>query len=276
MRASVLEQNSGDFGGDVAGDTIWVSKKGSNSLPNNGSFAYPYLTVTKALSEVTSTRKTVIVMPGIYQEAGGMTWPTVNGVKLMGFAGTWQTEIEVATDDTGQVFELAPGSQSSTWEAWISNLRINHDIAGLDGIKITHTGVGKKILLYLDYVAGDADSDSDKFITVTHGGSGNAVRIYATGYNGEVDGAIYFESKDGGDRLYINDMYLMGGIQFSADSTALILLLKNCVVKHEGVTGGSTATVVYTMSCFSETGGTFAALNGDDIAGSITGETVIV
>lgn len=276
MRASVIEQNSGDFGGDTAGDTIWISKKGSDSLPNNGSFAYPYLTVTKALSEVTSTRKTVIAMPGVYEEAGGMTWPTVSGVKLIGFSTLWQTEIEVATDDTGQVLEIAPGAQSSTFEFWISNLRINHDTTGLDGIKLTHTSVGKKMLAYLDNVGGDADSDSDKFLTVTHGGSGNAVRIYASGRNGDVDGAVYFQSKDGGDKLYINDMYLMGGIEFSTDATALILRLKDCVVKHEGITGGSTSTVVYTMSCFSETGGTFAALDTDDVAGNITGETVIV
>jgi hypothetical protein len=134
----------------------------------------------------------------------------------------------------------------------------------------------KKLNCYFDSIGGDADSDSDKFITLTHGDTSNAIRVYWGGpRNGEVDGAIFWSAKDAGDRLYIEQAYLMGGIEYSADNTAATLRLRDCVVKHEGVTGGHSATLVTTMSCFSLTGTTFAALDGNDIAGSITGELIL-
>jgi len=255
-------------------DRIYVSKTGNDN--NGGSKFAPLLTITAALAAVTATRKFIIVEPGVYEEAAGLTWPTISGVTLAGRWPKWTTEISVASGVADQVINVAPGAVSSTFELKIMNLRINHDEAGLDGIKLNNTSMTKKLNCYLEAVGGDADSDSDKFLTVTHGDTSNAVRIYWSGpRNGEVDGAIYFAAGDGGDRLYINDTYLMGGIEFSTGAIALTMRLKDCVVKHEGVTGGSTSLVAIAMSCFSETGGTFAILDGNDIAGNITGELIL-
>ena len=93
--------------------------------------------------------------------------------------------------------------------------------------------------------------------------------------HGEVDGRIAWNVGNAGDRLYIEQAYLMGGIVVGAGAIAATLRLRDCVVKHGGVTGGNAATLVTTMSCFSLTGTTFAALDGDDIAGSITGELIL-
>lgn len=255
--------------------TIHVSKSG-NDTTGLGTVGSPFLTITAALAAVTSTRKFIIVWPGAYEEAAVLTWPTTSGVTLAGVFGMWQTEISVASGVADQVINVAPGAVSSTFELSIMNLRINHDESGLDGILLNNTSMTKKLNCYLKAVGGDADSDSDKFITTMHGDASNAIRVYWSGpRNGEVDGAIYWSAKNSGDRLYISDAYLMGGIEYSADAIAATLRLENCVVKHEGVTGGNAATLVTTMSCFSLTGTTFAVLDTDDIAGSITNEVVL-
>ncbi len=127
----------------------------------------------------------------------------------------------------------------------------------------------------MERVGFDADSDSDDSILITHGDTDNAVRIYADGRNGDVNGAITWSAHNDGDRLYLDNMRLLGGIVMGATAVASNVRLRDCVVKHEGVTGGHSSTVVVAMSCFSLTGSTFAALDGDDIAGSITGELVL-
>lgn len=264
------------LGGPSTTSPIWVDADRGDDTNGNGQFNTPYLTITAGLAAVTAARKTVIVMPGEYEEAAGLTWPTISGVKLIGMFSKWTTEISVASAVADQVINVAPGAGSGTFELFIMNLRINHDESGLDGILLNNTSMTRKLNCYLEAVGGDADSDSDKFLTVTHGDTSNAVRIYWSGpRNGEVDGAIYFSAKNASDRLYIENAYLMGGIEFSADNIALTLRLKDCVVKHEGVTGGHSATLVTTMSSFSLTGTTFAALDTDDIAGSITNELVL-
>lgn len=254
---------------------IYVSKDGDDTY-GMGTKESPLLTITAAFALCTSIRTNVHVGPGVYSETNELTWPAVSGVKLMG-SGKWTTEIELASghgDD--QVINVAPGAQSSTFEMWIMDMRINHDESGLDGILLNNTSMTKKLNVYLKAVGGDADSDSDKFITLTHGDTGNAIRVYWSGpRNGEVDGAIFWSAKNASDRLYIENAYLMGGIEFSGDNIAATLRLKDCVVKHEGVTGGHAATLVTTMSSFSLTGTTFAALDGDDIAGSFSGELIL-
>lgn len=256
-------------------DQIHVSKTGNDS--NGGSRFAPLLTITAAFAAVTAAKKTIRVGPGVYSEAAGLTWPTISGVKLLGDHPKWTSEIELASGHgADQVISVAPGAVSSTFELTITNMRVNHDEAGLDGIKLDNTSMTKKLNVYLDAVGGDADSDSDSFITMTHADTDNAIRVYWGGpRNGEVDGRITWTVGNAGDRLYIEQAYLMGGIVVGAGAIAATLRLRDCVVKHAGVTGGSTSTLVTTMSCFSLTGTTFAALDGDDIAGSITGELIL-
>lgn len=255
---------------------IYVAKHG-NDTTGMGTIESPVLTVTEAFTQVTSTRKNVIVFPGTYEEAAGLTWPTVSGTKLLALAGIpWTTEISIATGVADQVINVAPGAVSSTFEMWISNLRINHDESGMDGILLNNTSMTKKLNCYLAAVGGDADSDSDKFITVTHGDTSNAVRIYWSGpRNGEVDGAIYLQAKDAGDRIYINNAHLIGGVEFSTDAVAATLRIENCRIKHEGITGGNAASVGVSINSHSITGTTFAAVDTNEFGGNWSGETIV-
>lgn len=218
-------------------------------------------TITKAFALVTTGLKTILVEPGIYDEP--LTWPTVSDVRLLGLSSQWDTVIKDSTEEA-QGLSIAPGAQIASWSAAIENIYISHRHAGQDGIAVVHTSVGKKLNLYLKNVGGEADSDADKFIVVTHGGSGNAVRIYWDGNNGEVEGLIYFETKDAGDRLYVDNVDLLGGIQTSADAVALTMRFKNCLLKHAGGAGGNAAQVLKAMSCFSVTGTTYAAADADE------------
>ncbi len=249
---------------------IWVSKFGDDA--NDGSVLFPYLTITAAMAAVTATRKVIYVNVGTYTEAATVDWAAFSGVSLIGLGAQFNTIIGTAAGD--EVIAVAPGVQASTFELTIENIHLDHDTTGLDGLLLDNTSMTKKLNAYLRNFGADGDA-ADKSITVTHGDTSNAVRIYMDGINGSIEGAIFFEAGDGGDRLYITGNTLNGGIEFSADAIALDLRLIDCVVLHEGITGGSTSLVAQAMSCFSETGGTFAALDGDDIAGNITGESIL-
>jgi len=251
---------------------IVISPEGSDT-EGDGSWLRPYASLTQAMSVVSSTRKTILVIPGTYTETAAVAWSTISGVKLIGLAGQYQTII-AAADTADEVITVAPGAQTSTWEMWIENIYIDHSVAGQDGINIVHTDVGKKLNVYLHNFGGDADSSSDKIITMTHGGDGNAIRVYWDGDNGGVEGQVYMDTEDAGDRLYITDVVLNGGIVSSADAVASNIKLIRCIVKHEGVTGGNGAQTVTAVGCYSETSGTYAILDTDDLAGSHA-ETIV-
>ena len=249
---------------------LWVSTDGDDTN-GDGTMQNPYATPGTAMGQVSATRKHILVLPGNYSDS--FTWSTTTGMHLIGLSSQWDTSI---TDDEAgdEVITVAPGAQTATWEMWIENIYLIHTTAGQDGLKLNHTSVGKKLNCYLRNFGADADSDSDKSITVTHGGSGNAVRIYMRGDNGGIAGAVYFQSKDNSDRLWAEGAHFDGGIELSTDATTLSLRLISCMVKHEGITGGSTSTVVDCMHCQSVTGTTYAQLDTDDVAGNITGENV--
>lgn len=248
---------------------IFVSKSGSDT-EGTGSIHAPYLTITQAFSQVTALRKTVLVFPGEYEEADELVWPTISGVKLVAIAGNYQTVVSVDSDASAdQVFNVAPGAQSSTFEMWIENMYIDHDQTGMDGILLNNTGMGKKLNCYLNNVGGDG-SASDKFITTTHGDTDNAIRIYWEGNNGDVEGNVYHSGGNDGDRLYITNVNLNGGLSTGALAVALAVRLVKCVVLHEGITGGNAAQTVTAVCCYSNSSGTFAALDTNDLAGSHT------
>lgn len=260
---------------EISGNAyIWVSVDGDDTN-GNGTFNNPYASWTAALAVVTASRKDVMVLPGDYVEAACVSWPTINGANVFVLG---DATISTTTDED-QVIEIAPGAQTATFIASIcafGTLCVDHGNDGQDGVKLTHTSVGKKMIVNVKNVYDNSHDSGDKFITVTHGGDGNAVRIYMEGHMwDEIEGAVYFQSKDGGDRLYAQGCWFEGGIEFSTDATALTLRLKDCMVLHESVTGGSTSTVVSALNCFSHTSGTIAALDANDIAGNITGESVI-
>ncbi len=250
---------------------IWVAKGGSDA--NDGSRNSPYLTVTKGLASASATRSVVMVLPGEYAETTGMSWPTISGVQLIGVGNRWETVISASAGD--EVLDMAPGVQTSTWEATVQNIQIDHDTSGQDGLVLTHTNVGKKMNVYLGNV-GMAGDSGDLGLLVVHGGSGNAVRIYWDGGNGSVESAIDLDSEDGGDRFYAENVMFEAGIDAGAANTTQTIRLFSCqVLANAAFSGGGASGVVVLGMCWSKTGTTFAKCDDADVttAADLTGPT---
>jgi|GEM_PF-2219740 len=248
---------------------IIVSKGGNDSNP--GTWDAPLLTIGAAIDLVSATRKTIYVMDGEYDEA--LTWPTISGVKLIGMNRQWGVVVKDSGEDDA-VITVTPGAQSSTFEMWIENIYIDHGETGQDGIAIDNTAMTKKLNCYLRDVGGAADSASDRFIVTTQGDTDNAIRIYWNGQNGDVEGLIYLDAGNDGDRFYAQSVNFMGGLQTAADAVAFDIRLERCKVLHEGITGGNAAQTIHAICCYSQTGTTWAALDTNDLAGSHTEDIV--
>lgn len=249
---------------------IVVSKQGNDS--NAGTWDAPLLTVGAALAAATTTRKTIYVCDGTYDEA--LTWPTtVSGIKLIGLNREWGVVLaDTGADDA--VITVTPGVQTATFELWLENIYVDHAIAGQDGIALDNTGMTKKLNMYLRDCAGTADSATDRFIVTTQGDTSNAIRIYWNGQNGDVEGSIYLDAGNDGDRFYAENVHFVGGLATAADAVAFDIRLFRCFVLHEGVTGGNAAQTIHAVCCYSQTGATFAALDTNDLAGSHTEDIV--
>jgi len=248
-----------------------VSKNG-NDTKGTGTWANPLLTIQAALDLVTATRKTIYVLGGSYDEP--LVWPTIPGVYLTGLNRNWKTTI-LDTSEEDAVITVTPGVQTETFDMSLENVYIDHAIAGQDGIALNNTGMTKKLNVYLRDVGGDADSASDRFIVTTQGDTSNAIRIYWEGDNGGVEGTIVMVAGNDGNRFYATNVVLNGGLSTSAAAVAFDIRFFRCTILHEGVTGGNAAQTIIAAGCFSATGGTFAALDTADLAGSHT-ETVII
>ena len=252
---------------------IHVSKDG-NDVYNNGTSIFPYKTVGRAFTDVTATRKVVYVGSGEFDETG-LTWPTVNGVQLIGVGNRWQTVL-LDSLEGAQVLAVAPGVQTSTYEMTIQNIQINHDNSGQDGLKLTHTDVAKKMNVYLGNFGCDGGS-SDLGILVVHGGSGNAVRIYWDGGNGTFASAIDLDSEDGGDKFFVSNVDFEAGIDAGAADTTQEIKLSNCqVLANAAFSGGGATGIVNLISCWSKTGTTFAICDAADVttASSLTNPVI--
>jgi hypothetical protein len=240
---------------------IVISPDGSDT-EGDGSWLRPYASLTKAMALVSATRKIIFALPGTYAEAASVTWSTISGVQLIAIGGgQWKTEITapIAAD---QLISVTPGAGTGTWEMWIDGIYLNHAQTGQDGLKLNNTGMTRKLNCYLNNVGSDAKSASDKTVTVTHGDTSNAVRIYWDGNNGGVEGAIYFQAKDGGDRFEATNVDFNGGLEFSTDAVAVGLKLIRCSFPHQGITGGSTTGVCHLIYCY--TSDTFAVADASD------------
>lgn len=244
---------------------IWVSPEGSDTV-GNGSILFPYLTITEALTKVTSARKIVRLYPGSYAEAAALVWPTgVSGIQLLGYGNRWQTVISASTGD--QVIDVTPGVQTSTFELTIAGVQIDHDTTGQDGLDVDNTGMTKKLNIYLGDVGFTGDS-ADKSIVTLQGDTSNAIRIYWDGQNGNVEGDVYLDAGNNGNRFYAERVVFDAGMETAADAVAYDIRLLYCGVLHEGITGGNGAQTITAAWCYSNASGTLAALDTHDLAGS--------
>jgi hypothetical protein len=252
----------------LANDTnIWVSPNGNDEV-NNGYFESPFRTIEAAVAAVTTSRKTIVLLPGEYTMTTA-TDITVNGTKIIGLGG-------VSVDATAclvYVFKTVFGAASVTKEFTLENVDIDH--GHISGIAITNTSGTAKVNVYLNNVEFGASDVAHQSLDIDNVLTGQAIRVYANSCTFE--GPVNMVTKNNGDRLRFNDCKLQGGLVTDTGAYTLEILLKNSIILHQGVTGGATQQTIYALYCMSETDAdpnVYAALNTDDLAGSQS-ETVL-
>ncbi len=243
---------------------VWVSNSGSDTT-GNGTVTAPVASLTKAMTLVDSTRTRVVMLPGAYEEAAAVTWPLVSGIEVTGIGN-----VTLAIAAGATVINVAPGLVASTFEMSLENMVIDHGDAA--GITLTNDDMTKKLNVYLKNVGTDGDGNS---IATVHGDTSNAIRVYWDGdmHHG-IEGALAFNGDNDGDRLYLEDCHVDGGIVTNDQATALAIRLYKCRLKHEGITGGNASQTVLLVSSYSETSGTWAIADSSDVAGSQTATVV--
>lgn len=207
---------------------IWVSTTGSDTTAGNGSFDNPYLTIAKALTVVTATRNTIMVMPGTYAEAQ-LVWPNVNNVTLRGVFGG--VTIEQATPSVTPVLSISPNS-TATLTATVSDVEIVSDFDEGFGISIANGGLAetKKLIVNLNNVAisNKNVTDTSLVITGTEAVAG-AIRVYAKGTYQTWEGLVDFTSTNTGDRLRIYGYRVIGAITMNEAIASELTLINSCV-----------------------------------------------
>jgi hypothetical protein len=198
---------------------LWVSKNGDDAN-GTGSFNAPYATVTKAMAMVTTTRKTIMLMPGEYSEAA-ITWSDVNGVKLIGaFAPSM---IYLTTAATTPVITIHPAVASANWEATLENIELESDFNAGVCLRVDSTHLTKKMLVYLNNVQLSAKNVTDSSLVVVNAGS-SSIKLYATGTYQTWEGLVDFTAKHIDDRLRIYGYRIIGTVTMNEDIVAELSL----------------------------------------------------
>ncbi len=167
-------------------------------------------------------------------------------------------------------FKTVFGAITATKGITFTNLEIcAQDDATQQAIRIENTSATGRINVYIDDV--DFESDGGDSIHVDHAASAASIRLYVQG--GTIEGPVNFTVANTDDRIRFTDAQLLGGLVTGTSATAMEIALRNCIIKHTGVTGGDAAQLLYVMDCYTVTGGNpevYAAFDGDDSAGAHT------
>ena len=223
-----------------------VSKNGSDTL-GSGSFLAPYLTITKAFSQVTTGRMKVLVYAGGYEEAASLTWPDVNGVELVAVGGT----VTITAPGVAQVIKIDPAAATGTWSATMENICLDHE-DGQVGLQVDNATVGKRINIYLKNFSANAETPANASIDINRSGAaGDAIRVYAEGSGELVEGLVTVITESTDDRFRFKGMRLIGGLTV-VGAVACEVTLINTGVKTGGLTVDG-ANKLTNVGCWYET-----------------------
>lgn len=207
--------------------TFAVVATTGNDSTGKGSFAFPYLTIAKAVSVWTATRHTIYVLAGEYSEVA-LVWPDVKDLQLVALGDVTITN----SDAAASVLTIAPTYTASTFGATVKGA-INLAGTGAQiGLKIANAAMTKKLNVYLDGLTAEVGTSGDS-IDIAGTVSGQAIRVYAKNLN--LEGLLHFTANDAGSRLRIQNSELVGGITV-AGAVAAEATLQNCQVLASGVT----------------------------------------
>lgn len=261
---------------DVPGDTttnIWVSPTGNDS--GAGAIVAPFLTLAQALSVVTATRKTIILMPGRYTSAASLAWPVgVTDVLITGITSDYEST-EIHASAGAQVMAIVPNATigAENFLAFFANLTISAD-GGINGVQVTNTAMtsGKKVIVTFRDCGFSNDTDTDKSLITTHTDVDSKIKIYMHGRGmggNNIEGLVYIDMKNAGDRFKVNGMHFEGGVEFSTTAIGSETEFYACCMKLGGGAGGGAGQLINANGCISRDGMTqAAAVQGDFDDGS--------
>jgi hypothetical protein len=246
----------------TADTNIYVAIHGNDDR-NDGTFDSPFLTISHAVSKMTATRNTVVIMPGEYTLDDAID-VSIDGGKIIGLGEV------VINGGSGKdyCFKTVMPATSGTKDFTFKNLTINHeDDATQVGIQLQNTSMTAKLNVYMSDC--EFNSDGGNSVDIDHAATGNAIRLYAN--RCAFEGPVNMVVADGGDRLRLTDCIVRGGLVTDAGDYDGEILLNRCLVLHEGVTGGHSNQRAITINCATETDAdpnVYALLDTADLAGS--------
>ena len=259
----------GDRSVGASENYIWVSKDG-NDTKGQGTEANPYLTVSKAFTVVTSSRKTIMLRPGTYSSTASLSWPNVNDVLITGMTADYESTILYGTDGD-EVVEILPDATigASGINCIFANLMIG-GADGVNGVQVTDTNMtaGKKLIVNFRNCGFYNKTDTDKSLVTTHT-IACLIKVYidGRGFGGnEISGLVYVDCFNVGDRFKANGMNFQGGIEFSTDTVACENEFYSCIMKLSGGAGGQDTQVLRANGCISKDHMTQAAAVLGDFA----------
>ena len=143
---------------------IWVAPHGKST--GNGRITNPYATLALAIAAVTSTKKTICLMPGAYTIAVDQALSTTTGVKIIGIGGSKAVTLNALEADAA--LSLLPAN-AAAFEVTIQGVTIGQFAAkvGLDIDDTGATATTGTITVNLQDVVFDQDASGDA-ITTTH------------------------------------------------------------------------------------------------------------
>lgn len=238
---------------DVDQSILVVSKAG-NDTTGNGSWDAPLKTLTAALALVTASRKTIYALPGDYAEAALLTWPSIDGVRIIGLDDCGNVVISNA-NAAAEVVLIRPVA-ATTFEVFLENVCIKH--AAQIGIEVDNAAMTAKLLIHLSGVSFEAVSTGDS-INVTHTTAGSAIRIYAKNCD-EIEGLVDVVVGNAGDRFRFEACTLIGGLTTAGAVAGEITLLHSVVLTNGLTIGDATQVLTYVGSCYRTDAGVYSQL----------------
>ncbi len=262
-------------GDDPAGGTrsSYVSVDGDDTN-GNGSFQHPYATINAALAVATSTRNTIILMPGEHTITASLSMPLFD-LFIVGMSGNPDTAQINAAASVTPLIDISPNTLTATTSYYFTNVAIDNGETSQVGIQVDNANAGKKILVYIDNCW---FSDGGNSIDVDHDGASDAVRIYVNNNGREIEGNIAFDVGNASDKFLCRDATFGGTFITAGDNIAALFRFTNCLVP-EGAwasNSGLTTQEIVALSCWSVTGTTYAALDTNELgAGGDFTETIV-
>jgi hypothetical protein len=241
---------------DFGDPGVIVVSKGGSDATGSGSWTSPVKTLAKALALASDSRPNILMLPGQYDEVGGVTWPNLvasdtydndgvlTPILVTAFAGSGSVIIGNSASAKQPVITIAPTAIVDV-EVYLRDVEIYH-VDGQKGIKIDNTNCAHKLIVNLDGLSTSADETTNDSILVVKGAVAPPIRIYAKNCD-EIEGLVTLVVAHTNDRYQFTHCKLLGGIVSTGAVAGLIVLL-DCVILTGTYTIDS-AQVITTFNC---------------------------